>query len=82
MAQDYLPIQGSSTPSECLFSNASLTDTKQCNQLTLDMFGALQNLKSAYCNRHLSAAAEAKKYYHTIHTVTSVMGGQDSNDDQ
>jgi hypothetical protein len=75
MAQDYLPIQGSSTPSERAFSNASLTDTKQRNRLAPDTFEALQNLKSAYRNGHLSAAVEAKKYYDT---VTSVMAGQDS----
>src|SRR5260221_14327623 len=78
MARDYLPIQGSSTPSERAFSNASLTDTKQRNRLAPDTFEALQNLKSAYRNGHLSAAAEAKKYYHS---VTSVMRGQDSDED-
>ena len=63
MARDYLPIQGSSTPSERAFSSASLTDsdTKQRNRLAPDTFEALQNLKSAYRNGHLSAAAEAKK---------------------
>ena len=78
MARDYLPIQGSSTPSERAFCSASLTDTKQRNRLAPDTFEALQNLKSAYRNGHLSAAAEAKKYYHS---VTSVMRGQDSDED-
>jgi len=41
MARDYLAIQGSSTPSESTFLNASLTDTQQHNQLTPDMFEVL-----------------------------------------
>jgi len=57
MAQDYLPIQGSATPSEHAFSNASLTDSKQRNWLTPEIFEGLQNLKSAYRNGHVSAAA-------------------------
>jgi len=66
MAQDYLAIQGSSMPSEHVFSNASLTDTQQCNWLTPDVFKALQALKSAYCHGHMSAPAEAEEYYHLI----------------
>jgi len=73
MAQDYLPIQGSSTPSERVFSNASLTDSKHCNWLAPDTFEALQILKSAYCNGHMSASAEAQKYHDSI---ISVLGGE------
>jgi hypothetical protein len=76
MAQDYLAIQGSSTPSEHVFSNAALTNSKQCNWLALDTFEALQILKSAYRNRHLSAPAEAEKHYET---VMSAFGGEDHN---
>ena len=76
MAQDFLPIQGSSTPSERAFSNALLTDDLQRNQLTPEMFEALQILKSAYCHRHMSAPAEAEKYYCTI---TSVLGDPDGD---
>ena len=78
MAQDYLPIQGSSTPSEHAFSNASLTDSKHRNQLAPDTFEALQILKSAYRNGHLSASAEAEKYYDSI---MSVLGGEDQTVD-
>jgi len=78
MARDYLPIQGSATPSEHLFSNASLTDLKQHNQLTPDTFKALQILKSAYCNRHVSASAEAEEYYQII---MSALGGEDPSAD-
>src|SRR5260221_14017625 len=79
MARDYLPIQGSATPSKRAFSNISLTDGKQRNRLAPDMFEALQNLKSAYRHGHISAAAEALKYYHT---VTSRTGVQDDDLDQ
>jgi len=74
MARDYLAIQGSSTPSERAFSNASLTDTQQRNRLTPEMFEALQILKSAYRHGLMSAPAEAERYYHSI---TSVLGDQD-----
>jgi hypothetical protein len=78
MARDYLPIQGSSTPSERAFSNASLTDSKHRNQLAPDTFEVLQILKSAYQNGHLSASAEAEKYYDSI---MSVLGGEDQTVD-
>lgn len=74
MARDYLPIQGSATPSECSFSSTSLTDTKQCNWLAPDTFEALQVLKSAYRNGYLSASGEALEYYQTI---MSALGGDD-----
>ena len=76
MAWDFLPIQGLSTPSERAFSNASLTNDLQCNQLTPETFEALQILKSAYCHGHMSAPAEAEKYYCTI---TSVLGDPDGD---
>ena len=75
IARDYLPIQGSATPSEHAFSNAALTDDKQRNRLAPVMFEALQNLKSAYRNEHLSATTEALTYHHTV------MGGQDGSVD-
>jgi hypothetical protein len=78
MARDYLPIQGLATPSKCAFSNMSLTNTKQCNRLAPEMFEALQILKSAYCNGHMSAPAEAEKYYHT---VMSILRGEDHDAD-
>ena len=78
MAQDYLPIQGSATPSERLFSNASLTDSKQRNRLTPDTFEALQILKSAYRNGHVSAPAEAEEYYQMI---MSALRGEDPSAD-
>ena len=79
MARDYLLIQGSATPSERTFLNASLTDSKQHNRLAPDTFKALQILKSAYHNRHMSAPAEAENYYHK---VMSVFGGEDHDTDR
>lgn len=76
MARDYLPIQGSATPSERAFSNASLTDSKQRNRLTPDMFQGLQNLKSAYRNGHMSATVDTLSNYDT---VTSGIGSQDGD---
>ena len=78
MARDYLPIQGSATPSECSFSNASLTDSKQRNQLAPDTFEALQILKSTYWNGHVSAPAEAAEYYQKI---IGALGGDDPSTD-
>ncbi len=78
MARDYLPIQGSATPSERSFSNTSLTDSKQRNWLAPDTFKALQVLKSVYCNGHLSASAEAENYYQMI---MSALGDEDPNAD-
>jgi hypothetical protein len=55
MARDYLAIQGSATPAERAFSSGSLTGTKLRNRLSIDLFEALQLLKSAYRNGHISA---------------------------
>ncbi|KAJ6540281.1 hypothetical protein B0H19DRAFT_1001539, partial [Mycena capillaripes] len=62
MARDYLAIQGSATPAEPAFSSGSLTDTKPRNSLSSILFGALQLLKSAYRNGHISAGAIAAKH--------------------
>ena len=77
MARDFLAIQGSATPSECVFLNASLTDTKQRNQLTPSIFEVLQILKSAYRNGHLSASDQSvshKKVVMDISVCTSEEG--------
>ncbi|KAJ7234823.1 hypothetical protein C8J57DRAFT_1089478, partial [Mycena rebaudengoi] len=53
LARDYLPIQESLMSAECGFSSSSLTGTKLRNQLTPEIFKALQLLKSAYHNGHI-----------------------------
>jgi hypothetical protein len=77
MVCDYLPIQGSSTPSEHVFLNASLTDSKQHNWLAPDMFEALQILKSGYHHGHMAALVEAE----WDHITESVLEGQVADTD-
>ena len=62
MAQDYLAIQGSATPSERAFSGGGLTGTKYRSRLNGEIFENLQLLKSAYRNGHISTASEAKQH--------------------
>ena len=62
IAQDYLAIQGSATPSERAFSGGGLTGTKYQNRLNGDIFESLQLLKSAYRNGHVSTASDAKQH--------------------
>ena len=62
MACDYLAIQGSSVPSEQAFSSGGLTGTSLHNRLTPAVFEALQILKSAYKNHHVSATQEAEAH--------------------
>ena len=60
MARDYLAIQGSATPSERAFSSGGITGTARCSCLTVEMFEALQILKSAYRGGHIMAADDAE----------------------
>jgi hypothetical protein len=59
MAQDYLAIQGSATPSEQALSSGGLTGTARWNRLKVDIFEALQLLKGAYRNGTIAADQEA-----------------------
>jgi hAT family C-terminal dimerisation region len=60
MARDYLAIQGSATPSERAFSSGGITGTARRSCLTVEMFEALQILKSAYRGGHIIAANDAE----------------------
>jgi hypothetical protein len=62
MACDYLAIQGSATPSERAFSGGGITGTANRNRLSVRTFEALQILKSAYRNGHITAADDAAKH--------------------
>jgi hypothetical protein len=63
IARDYLPIQGSAVPSERAFSSGGITSsTLRRNLLAPSTFGALQLLKAAYKNDHISAVSEAQSY--------------------
>ena len=52
-ALDYLPIQASSVPSECVFSSSAETDTKCHNRLRPLLMEALQMLKFSIKGCHL-----------------------------
>jgi hypothetical protein len=62
IARDYLAIQGSATPSERAFSSGGITGTARRSSLSTDIFEALQILKGAYRNGHVTAAVEATKH--------------------
>jgi hAT family C-terminal dimerisation region len=62
MARDYLAIQGSATPSERAFSGGGITGSSNRNLLSPSSFEALQLLKSAYRNGHITAAVDAAKH--------------------
>ena len=48
MAWDYLPIQASSVPCECVFSDAGLTDTKHHAHILPENFGDIQIVKNKF----------------------------------
>ncbi|KAG2080597.1 uncharacterized protein F5147DRAFT_784180 [Suillus discolor] len=54
--------RGSSVPSEHAFSSAGITSTLRRNALASSTFSALQLMKAAYKNGHVSAAVEAEGY--------------------
>jgi hypothetical protein len=60
IAKDYLAIQGSAVPSEHAFSSSGITATARRNALLPETFGALQVLKSAYRQGHISAMTQAE----------------------
>ena len=68
IAKDYLAIQGSAVPSERAFSSSGITTIPCRNCLALETFGALQLLKSAYCQGHISAASQAELAIPRAHT--------------
>ena len=55
MALDYLGIQGSATPVECVWSSALDTDTKKQNRLLPEHLEVLQFLKAAYRKLRMKA---------------------------
>jgi hypothetical protein len=77
MARDYLAIQGSSVPSERAFSSGGLTGTSLRNRLSPAIFEALQILKSAYRNGHISAAQEAKGHIQLYLAAIAVLESED-----
>ena len=60
IAKDHLAIQGSAMPLEHAFSSSGITATACRNALLPETFGALQVLKSAYRQGHISAITQAE----------------------
>ena len=81
MARDYLAIQGSASPAKRAFSSGSLTGTKLRNKLTPRIFEALQLLKSAYRNGHISATKDAGKHMDALITELDVQSFRFPDDD-
>ena len=54
MAMDYLPIQVTSVPCECVFLSAKEMDTTKRNQISLVLMEALQLLKFSIKKEHLN----------------------------
>ena len=79
MACDYLAIQGSSVPSERAFSGGGLTGTSLRNRLSPAIFEALQILKSAYKNGHISAAEEAKGHIQLYMEELAALDDEEGN---
>jgi hypothetical protein len=61
MARDCLAIQCSATPPKHAFSSGTLTGKRLRNRLSMELFEALQFLKSAYRNGHISTSDSAGK---------------------
>jgi len=66
IARDYLAIQGSATPSERAFSSGGITGSACRSRLSTEIFEALQILKSAYRNGHITAAHQAGQHIDTL----------------
>jgi hypothetical protein len=79
MARDYLAIQGSVTPSECVFSSGGITGCSRRNKLQPKIFEGLQLLKSAYQNGHISATMQAG--CHTENSITFIDSSSKGEDE-
>jgi hypothetical protein len=60
ITKDYLAIQGSAVASERAFSSGGITGTARRSCLQPATFEALQLLKSAYRQGHISATVQAE----------------------
>ena len=80
IARDYLAIQGSSTPSECAFSSGGITGSSHHSCLTTEIFQALQILKSAYRNEHISAVSQASHHLDALLICLDAAEDEDGDD--
>lgn len=83
MAHEYLEIQGLPLLPSTFFFSGSLTGTRLHNRLSIEVFEALQLLKSAYRNGHISASDSAGKRMKVLiaKLVEQGFGSDDSDDD-
>ena len=59
-----------------------LDDEKHCNRLKPAMFSALQMLKAAYCNGHISANQQAAEHIKdSMQTLDEYYFGEDEAED-
>ncbi len=54
ITMDYLPVQATSVPCECIFSSAKDTDTAKQNQISPVLMETLQMLKHMLKKEHLN----------------------------
>ncbi|KAG6822621.1 hypothetical protein H0H92_013150, partial [Tricholoma furcatifolium] len=81
MAYDFLAIQGSATASERAFSSGGITGTARRSRLTPEIFEALQILKAAYRNGHISAAHQAAQHKDALIAILEEANEYDDSDD-
>jgi hAT family C-terminal dimerisation region len=77
IARDYLAVQGSSVPSERVFSSGGLTGTRLRGRLSPQIFEALQILKSGYRNGHIGAEEQAEQHFKDIMEVVNCLEDED-----
>jgi len=76
IAHDYLPVQGSSVPSERVFSSAGLDNDKRRGKTLPEMFGTLQFVKKHYKDtrrREVGSVKAAEEITRTAWTKTSAL---------
>ena len=76
ITMDYLPIQATSVPCECVFSSAKETDTAKRNKITPELMEILQLHKFSIKKEHLRFTAgwsreelEAEMYARSVPSV-------------
>ncbi|EIM79464.1 uncharacterized protein STEHIDRAFT_69435 [Stereum hirsutum FP-91666 SS1] len=77
MALDYLPIQGSASPSERAFSYSGLDDVARRNRINPVLFSALQILKGAYRNGRISASKEVAEQARKLFAAMDILEESD-----
>ncbi|KAF8810970.1 hypothetical protein BYT27DRAFT_7090561, partial [Phlegmacium glaucopus] len=70
-------IQGSSTPSKRAFSSGGIMGAAHHNRLSVEVFEALQILKSAYQNGHVAAVNQAAQHIEAL--IMDLVGFRDES---